>query len=117
VPATRLVIVGGDDPKHPGTMDLLRSHADALGVADSVSLLGYRDDAQTLLAGADVALVTSREGFGLVAVEALMLGVPVVGVAVGATPRHRRPPASHRRQRRQPERRASAPRLRPGGRR
>jgi len=50
---------------------------------------------QALIAAADALLVTSRaidhrgtghEGFGLVAAEAVMHGVPVAGFASGATP-------------------------------
>ena len=94
-PQTRLVVVGGDDPRQPGVAADLTARAHALGVAERVHLLGHRHDAHRLIAGADVVLVTSRavdargmgrEGFGLVAAEALALGVPVVGFRAGATP-------------------------------
>jgi glycosyltransferase involved in cell wall biosynthesis len=94
-PAARLVVVGGPDPSHPGVDQTLVRRADAAGVGDAVHLLGGRTDAVTLLAGADVLLVTSRavdrrgtgrEGFGLVAAEAVLVATPVVGFADGATP-------------------------------
>ena len=94
-PAARLVLVGGPDPSHPATAEALRARAAAAGVGDAVLLLGGRPDAVSLVAGADVLLVTSRaidrrgtgrEGFGLVAAEAVVVGTPVVGFADGATP-------------------------------
>ena len=95
VPSVRLAVIGGDDPRQPGTGAALAERATARGVQDRVHLLGHRPDAQRLIAGADVVLVTSRavdargmgrEGFGLVAAEALALGVPVVGFRDGAVP-------------------------------
>lgn len=94
-PTARLVVVGGPDPSHPGVDRQLAARAGSSGVGDVVHLLGSRADAVTLLAGADVLLVTSRaidsrgtgrEGFGLVAAEAVVAGTPVVGFADGATP-------------------------------
>ena len=95
LPTARLVIVGGDDPRQPGVAAGLSQQASVLGLGARVHLLGHRADAHRLIAGADVVLVTSRavddrgmgrEGFGLVAAEALALGVPVVGFRDGATP-------------------------------
>ena len=52
-----------------------------------VRLLGRRDDAFELLAGADVALLTSRwEGRSLLAQEALHQGVPLIATSVGGVP-------------------------------
>lgn len=52
-----------------------------------VRLLGRRDDVTPLLAGADVALLTSRwEARAPLAQEALRLGVPLVATAVGGVP-------------------------------
>ncbi len=49
-----------------------------------VSWLGLRDDVPALLAEADVLVVPSRwEGFGLVALEGMAAGVPVIATNVG----------------------------------
>jgi glycosyltransferase involved in cell wall biosynthesis len=94
-PDATLVIVGGPEPTQPGVADELRSAARDAGVADVVHLLGQRDDVPALLAGADVTVVASHpvdqrgmgaEGFGLVAVESMAVGTPVVGFSAGALP-------------------------------
>jgi glycosyltransferase involved in cell wall biosynthesis len=65
----------------------VRARARELGVEHAIAFLGYRDDAVRLIAGADVLVVPSqqlpgfygwREGFGLVAAEAMAVGTPVV---------------------------------------
>jgi D-inositol-3-phosphate glycosyltransferase len=60
-----------------------------LGVADAVRLDGAipHDDLPTYYRAADAVLIPSRsESFGLVAIEALASGLPVVGTAVGCIP-------------------------------
>jgi glycosyltransferase involved in cell wall biosynthesis len=94
-PRAHLAVVGGADASHPGVGDALVRRAEAAGIRAWVHLLGHRDDAAVLVGGADVVLVvsravdrrgTGREGFGLVAAEALLLGTPVAGFDDGATP-------------------------------
>jgi len=61
----------------------LEAQAERLGVADSVTFLGHRDDAEQVLAGVDVALLTSdTECMPGVSIEALMAGCPMVTVPV-----------------------------------
>lgn len=70
--------------------DQLERLAAALGVAERVSFSGGLSDAELVLAyqAADVAIVPSRalECFGVIAIEALGFGVPVVATAVGGLP-------------------------------
>lgn len=55
-----------------------------LPAAARVSWLGLRDDVPALLSEADVLVVPSRwEGFGLVALEGMAAGVPVIASNVG----------------------------------
>ena len=54
--------------------------ADSLGLADRVLFLGKLESVAELLACADLFLLPSeQESFGLVALEALACGVPVIG--------------------------------------
>lgn len=58
-----------------------------LGLEDAVRFLGQRDDMPAVLASLDVLLVPSwEEPFGLVAVEAMAAGVPVVATRTGGPP-------------------------------
>jgi N-acetyl-alpha-D-glucosaminyl L-malate synthase BshA len=76
VPA-RLVFVG-DGPERPAAADLARE----LGREDQVTFLGKLETVAELLSCADLFLLPSEEeSFGLVALEAMACGVPVVGSA------------------------------------
>jgi len=93
-PGARVVLIGSDDPNDLGYARRVRSRIAQLGLDDVIALVGHRDDAPELIAGADVVAIPStlsesgfgREGFGLVAVEAMAAGVPVVAYADGALP-------------------------------
>lgn len=62
----------------------LAERARRAGIADRVEFLGWRADTVPHLAKADVLLVPSRyEGYGLVIVEALAAGVPVIATDAG----------------------------------
>jgi len=62
----------------------------SLGIADHVRFLGFVPDAElpSYYQAADCFVLPTREleGFGLVTVEALACGTPVLGTPVGATP-------------------------------
>lgn len=65
--------------------DEMRSTAQRLGLADRVQFLGQRSDVAQLLAGADIFCQPNHEPepFGIVFVEALWAGLPVVTAAMG----------------------------------
>ncbi len=76
LPQAALVIVG-DGPLQAE----LQAEANALGVAERVRFVGWRNDVRSLMGAADALLLPSRwEGFGLVAIEAMIASVPVVSV-------------------------------------
>ena len=68
-------------------LQALRDEARALGIGERVHFLGWRDDAHAVMAALDVLLAPSLwEGFGLVFLEAMALGVPIVATRVSAIP-------------------------------
>ena len=78
----RLVLVG-DGPDAGQARQL----AEDLGVVDRVTFTGVLDGVADLLRAADLLLLPSQtESFGLVALEAMASGVPVVASDVGGLP-------------------------------
>ncbi len=84
-PDARFAVVGGAVLGHEGTYpDEVRALAAELGLGDRVCFAGHQDDPYPWIDALDVAVVASvGEPFGLVAVEAMALGTPVVAVASG----------------------------------
>lgn len=81
-PGTRLLLIG-DGPER----DALLAQAARLGVSGRVTVTGATGDVGAYLAAADVFAAPSRnEGMGRALVEAMALGLPVVGAAVGGIP-------------------------------
>lgn len=65
----------------------LQARIERRGVGDRVRLLGQRDDAQRLMLEADALVHPARwEGFGLVLLEAMRAGLPIIATRVGAIP-------------------------------
>ncbi|WP_084958297.1 glycosyltransferase [Thermoactinospora rubra] len=84
LPGVELVVAGGS----PGDEEAvrLRRLAEGYGMADRVSVIGSvpRDQVPALMRSADVVVsVPWYEPFGMVPVEAMACGVPVVASAVG----------------------------------
>lgn len=81
----QLLIIGGN-PEGDPELERLRRHADDLGLGERVHFPGAvpQQDLLRYYHAADAVVVSSRyESFGLVAVEALASGTPVVASAVG----------------------------------
>jgi glycosyltransferase involved in cell wall biosynthesis len=90
VPEVWLAIAGKGPQR-----DQLEAQAQALGLADHVKFLGYVPDDQLPIAyqAADLTVVPSQslEGFGLILLESLASGTPVLSTPVGGMPEVLRP--------------------------
>lgn len=85
IPAALFLVVGSAD--EPQRLADARSLADALGLTDSVRFTGHLADMPALYAALDILAAPSRwEGFGLMLVEAMAAGKPIVASRVGAIP-------------------------------
>lgn len=83
IPTCRLVIVG-DGPQREYLKDLVRKNR----VEEKVVFTGYRDDIPNILNSLDMMVIPSvwQEPFGLVVVEAMFGGIPVIASDVGGIP-------------------------------
>jgi glycosyltransferase involved in cell wall biosynthesis len=76
-------VLAGDGPSRPA----LEAQVRARGLQDAVHFLGYIDRPQRVLEEADLMVLPSHtEGLPNVALESLMLEVPVLATRVGGTP-------------------------------
>jgi glycosyltransferase involved in cell wall biosynthesis len=75
------LIVGGEDPKRRQYARDLRARIDTEGLAADISFTGDRKDIRDIYAVSDVvlSLSTKPESFGRTSLEALAMGVPVIG--------------------------------------
>ena len=83
-PSAHFVFVGH---RHADAFACLLETATRLGITDRLHFLGARSDIARLLASMDILAVPSRwETFGLVVIEAMAMGTPVVAARVGGLP-------------------------------
>lgn len=76
-------VVAGDGPQRT----VLEEMAGRLGIGKQVHFTGFVSEVSSLMADLDLLVISSLwEGFGLTAVEAMALGVPVVSTEVGGLP-------------------------------
>lgn len=81
-PDVRFLVIG-DGPLRPVLEDL----AEQLGIAGQVIFTGFVEDVPSVMADLNLLAISSLwEGFGLTAVEAMALGVPVVSSEAGGLP-------------------------------
>jgi L-malate glycosyltransferase len=81
VPAKLLLI--GEGPEMPIVSHLVKE----LGIESSVLFLGKKENVAEILSIADLALLlSSKESFGLILLEAAACGVPSIGTRIGGIP-------------------------------
>ena len=85
IPAHGLIVGGIPGGREAGFTKECRRRIAAAGLAESITLTGYREDLREILAisGAVVCLARHPEAFGRTVAEALSLGRPVAGYAHG----------------------------------
>jgi glycosyltransferase involved in cell wall biosynthesis len=84
IPSVHLLVIGHEDDL---TIAELQGYARQLDIVDNVTFLGFRADIAQLTRDVDLFLLPSLwEGFGLVLIEAMALGLPVVASRVGPIP-------------------------------
>lgn len=79
------LIVGGEDPRRRAYADELRQAVNRLGLERHITFTGARNDMRDIYAISSLvfSLSTKPESFGRTVVEALTMGIPVVGYAHG----------------------------------
>ncbi len=88
VPNVRGLIVGEEDPRRKGYAQELRDEVQKRGLAEHIIFAGHRSDVREIYSITDVMLAVSSnppEAFGRTTIEALNMGVPVVGFDHGGT--------------------------------
>jgi len=93
VPEAYFILVGGPDQLEPGQhllpyVDNLARTVHDSGLGERLVMVGPRSDVSHFYATADLLAqcVVQPEGFGMVVIEAMAAGKPVVAAAIGATP-------------------------------
>ncbi len=87
VPALRGLVVGWEDPCHPGTRSRLAQMCTEYQLGESFLIADARPEAPELMAAADIVVAPSLdEAWGLVVSEAMAAGKPVIGARSGAIP-------------------------------
>ncbi|HEY5021262.1 MAG TPA: glycosyltransferase family 4 protein [Gemmatimonadaceae bacterium] len=83
--AVQLLLIGGSAAADAGYLRELLDRVERKGLNAQVRFLGHRSDAPDLMAAADVVLHASTEAepFGLVLVEGMALGRPIIASSTG----------------------------------
>lgn len=83
-PSTHCVVVGGKHDLEPEYPQYLENQIKQLGIQDKITLTGYQSNIPEWMQAMDVIVHASNyEPFGMVIVEAMALGKPVVASAAG----------------------------------
>ena len=86
-PGTRFVVVGEATRGEDEEANIILDKFEKAGLGDRLILTGYRDDVPDVLGAMDLFLFpTHSEAFGLVIVEAMAMGVPVVSADCDGVP-------------------------------
>ena len=77
------LVIAGEGPEHQNLLELSKN----LRIENKILLLGQRDDVTQLMSSADLFVLPSlKEAFGLVILEAMQAGLPIIASKVGGIP-------------------------------
>lgn len=81
MPDIHALIVGGEDPKRQAYAREIRQKVSSLGLDDTITFTGQRNDIREIYGVSNLVLSLSSkpESFGRTVLETLALGIPVVG--------------------------------------
>jgi glycosyltransferase involved in cell wall biosynthesis len=84
-PLLRAVIVGEAPPGEAWRSEALKARAQELGIGNKIIWAGYRNDTPQVMAALDILVLpsTQPEPFGMVVLEAMATGKPVIATAHG----------------------------------
>ncbi|MDO8940070.1 MAG: glycosyltransferase family 4 protein [Methylicorpusculum sp.] len=79
------LIVGDTDPKKNYYRDELEKSIAGAGLSKNITFTGHRNDLENIMSISSIVLTikTEPEAFGRTTAEALSLGIPVIGYAIG----------------------------------
>jgi len=75
------LIVGETHPRKQSFLTTLKNRISELGLKNDITFTGHRSDLQDILASSNIvlSLATQPEAFGRTTIEALSMGIPVIG--------------------------------------
>lgn len=83
-PDATCILVGGDHALEPEYPEVLRQRVHQLGITANVAFAGYQSDVPMWMQSMDIVVhASANEPFGLVVIEAMALGKPVVAGSQG----------------------------------
>lgn len=79
------LIVG--NAKNPGYVEELKKRSESLGIISQIHFTGFQSNPQEFMKCTDICILTTpHETFGLVLIEAMSMGIPVIGTNFGGVP-------------------------------
>lgn len=86
-PQAQLIFAGDPPPEREGYDQELKSLAAELGVAQRVHFIGFQAETAPVFAALDLCVLASKqEAFGLVLLEAMAQGKPIIATRAGGVP-------------------------------